>query len=82
LFSSGNNKVISNEVCASIGCQSFSATSIIFPIGFSANFCSQCAAELIRDGLGTSKESKEKLHSPDSHIVETESLSKDRRSEV
>jgi hypothetical protein len=88
LFSSSNNKVISNEVCASVGCQRFSTTSIKFPIGFSANFCSQCAAELIRDGLGTNKKSKterhqqEKLNGPDFHIVETESWSNDKRSEV
>jgi hypothetical protein len=82
------HKVISNTLCASIGCERISTTRIKFPIGFCANFCFQCATELIRDGLGTNKESsteqhqQEKLNSADFHIVEKESWSKDRRSEV
>jgi hypothetical protein len=91
---SSSNKVISNEVCASIGCQRYSTTRIKFSIGFSANFCSQCAADLIRDGLGTNEEIRRieqlnsqqhkqgKVQSPDFRIVKTDSWSQDRGSEV
>jgi hypothetical protein len=89
LLSPDNTKVISNEVCASIGCQRISTTCIKFQIGFSANFCSQCAAKLIHDGLGTSEEQldgqqhrKGKVHSLDFRNVETDSWSQGRRSEV
>jgi len=63
-----NNKIISNGVCASIGCQMFSTTRIKFSIGFSANFCSPCAADLIRDGVGTNEETRVKPPQTDSGV--------------
>jgi hypothetical protein len=76
-------KVISNEVCASIGCQRISTKTINFQIGFSANVCSQCADDLIRDGIGIASDKTETkkglaLEAAPNSSTEVQSLSSKR----
>jgi Arc/MetJ-type ribon-helix-helix transcriptional regulator len=47
-----NFKKIKNDICGRHGCSKEATRQIIFPLGFSAGFCSQCAEELVQDKIG------------------------------
>jgi hypothetical protein len=46
------NKIVNNEICGINGCSKHADTSIYFSLGFSANFCKECANALVAKGLG------------------------------
>jgi hypothetical protein len=46
------SKIVNNEICGINGCNEPADTSIYFSLGFSANFCKECANALVAKGLG------------------------------
>ena len=41
-----------NTSCGKNKCSRQATVKIIFTLGFSANFCAECAEELIQEGIG------------------------------
>jgi hypothetical protein len=48
-------KEVRNTFCGKSKCRRQATIKIIFPLGFSAGFCAECAEELIKDGVGVEK---------------------------
>jgi hypothetical protein len=47
---------VRNTSCGKNKCNKQATIRIIFALGFSANFCTECAEELIQEGAGTEKQ--------------------------
>ena len=45
-------KEVDNLVCGTSGCTRPAKRKVFFSIGFSANFCEECANVLTRDNIG------------------------------
>jgi hypothetical protein len=45
-------KELHNILCGSIGCTRPAKRKVLFSIGFSANFCEECANVLMHDNIG------------------------------
>jgi hypothetical protein len=45
-------KIVNNELCGINDCDKRADTRIYFSLGFSANFCRECANALAAKGLG------------------------------
>jgi hypothetical protein len=45
-------KIVNNELCGINGCNKPAHKRILFSLGFSANFCRECANALVAKGLG------------------------------
>lgn len=45
-------KKIKNRICATTNCNNPVISRIIFSLGFSAGFCTQCSDRLVTEGLG------------------------------
>ena len=45
-------KEMGNTTCGKSNCSRQTTTKILFPLGFSAGFCSKCADNIIQQGLG------------------------------
>jgi hypothetical protein len=45
-------KIVNNELCGINDCNKPADTRIYFSLGFSANFCKECATALVAKGLG------------------------------
>jgi hypothetical protein len=48
-------KSIRNQICGVNKCNKPATKLIIFPLGFSAKFCNECADFLIKKGMGKRK---------------------------
>jgi hypothetical protein len=48
-------KEVRNTFCGKNKCKRQATIKIIFPLGFSAGFCAECAEELIKEGVGAEK---------------------------
>jgi hypothetical protein len=49
-------KEVRNTSCGKNKCSRQATIKIIFALGFSANFCAECAEELIQEGIGAEKQ--------------------------
>jgi hypothetical protein len=47
-----SEKEVYNKTCGALGCNVTVSNRVVFSVGFSANFCERCAAELVSNGLG------------------------------
>jgi hypothetical protein len=47
---------IDNLVCGANDCNKTANRKLFFSVGFFANFCSECAEELIQEGIGDEKQ--------------------------
>ena len=45
-------KEVDNLLCGTSGCTRTGKRKVFFSIGFSANFCEECASVLIHDNIG------------------------------
>jgi hypothetical protein len=47
---------VENHICGANGCNKPANKKVLFSLGFSANFCTEHAEELIQEGIGTEKQ--------------------------